>query len=117
LTARTCSQDFGNACRVKVYGWWGPRRTGKTSVMQRLQDKPRNGCRVVYIDCQAMNRPDQFVSALAEQLNVSQRDDVVRGLLVRIKELEIGLSKAGVNWPTMIGATLPRMSVRSSRRP
>ena len=57
-----------------------PRRFGKTSVMYRLIDEPREGWRVVHVDAEFIREPVGFVIALLEALTA---DEVVRRFLTK----------------------------------
>jgi len=50
----------------------GPRRFGKTSIMQRLRDRPREGVSVVYIDVEHVVSPREFLSVVLERLQSVQ---------------------------------------------
>jgi hypothetical protein len=84
-----------------------PRRSGKTSAMQRLIDEPRGGCRVRFIDCQALRDPNSFISALSSHLLEGQHRQQarhgaesavggLRNLLSRIRSVE--LLKLSINF-------------------
>jgi AAA+ ATPase superfamily predicted ATPase len=45
-----------------------PRRFGKTSVMYRLMDKPREGYKFVHVDLEYMAQPAELITELAVQL-------------------------------------------------
>src|SRR5207245_9985397 len=56
-----------------------PRRFGKTSVMKRLQAQPRDGYRVLFLDCEAYQDPyvlveELYAALLKGQARASAKD-------------------------------------------
>ncbi len=49
-----------------------PRRTGKTSVMYRLLEQPRNGFRVIHLNVEALETPAEFYLSLVDAINEHQ---------------------------------------------
>jgi AAA+ ATPase superfamily predicted ATPase len=41
-----------------------PRRFGKTGIMRKMQDEPRNGFAVVFLDCEKIRDPESFLVEL-----------------------------------------------------
>ena len=102
-----------------------PRRFGKSSVMQRLGDYPRKGCRVVLIDCEAFAHPQEVVQALAAAVapldaagRAAQKLDGARrgiqGALGRLRSGKVGPTGIEVNladpshssWSVSVGSIL-----------
>lgn len=60
-----------------------PRRFGKTSVMYRLMDRPREGYKFVHVDLEYMSQPAELITEIALQLAQAKDDrlsQVARGL-------------------------------------
>jgi len=53
-----------------------PRRMGKTSVMYRLLDQPRNGFRVIHLNVEPLESPADFFISLIDAVNEHQPDFV-----------------------------------------
>lgn len=85
-----------------------PRRFGKTSIMQRLLAAPQNGCRVVFIDCEAFRFPNDFVQELTDAVVLDDPIsktvhgaghvlDFVRELVERFRGIRIGPDGLGLD--------------------
>jgi uncharacterized protein len=49
-----------------------PRRTGKTSVMYRMLDNPKDGWLVIHLNVEDLKRPGEFILSLMEAINEHQ---------------------------------------------
>lgn len=58
-----------------------PRRFGKTSIMLKLMDAPRNGYRVFYLDTEWIKGPADFIAELATEL---LKDNLLKQLFSQI---------------------------------
>ena len=77
-----------------------PRRTGKTSVMDHLRDRPEHGFSVISINVQDLTHPADFFQALLDALHDAHpeflRDqlakgwELVSGALRKIDEVDVG---------------------------
>ncbi len=77
-----------------------PRRTGKTSVMDHLRDRPDHGFSVISINVQDLTHPADFFQALLDALHDAHpeflRDQLARGwelvsgVLGKIDEVDVG---------------------------
>ena len=77
-----------------------PRRTGKTSVMDHLRDRPEQGFSVVSINVQDLAHPADFFQVLLDALHDAHPDFVrdqlargwglVSGLFGKIDEIDVG---------------------------
>lgn len=75
-----------------------PRRTGKTSVMYRMLDKPRNSWLVIHLNVEDLRTPDDFIISLIDAINEHQpaylRETLAKGwvflkdTLLRIESIE-----------------------------
>jgi uncharacterized protein len=75
-----------------------PRRTGKTSVMYRMLDAPRNGWLVIHLNVEDLRTPGDFIVCLIEAINEHQprylRETLAKGwsfisgILARIEKIE-----------------------------
>jgi len=92
-----------------------PRRTGKTSVMDYLRDRPENGFSVVSINVQDLTHPADFFQVLLDGFHDAHPDFVrdqlaagwglVSGVLGRIDEVGVGsfklaLRRSDPDWRT-----------------
>ncbi len=78
----------------------GPRRTGKTSVMDHLRDRPESGFSVVSINVQDLTHPADFFLTLLDGLHDAHPDFVrdrlaagwglVSGALGRVEAVDVG---------------------------
>jgi hypothetical protein len=76
-----------------------PRRTGKTSVMYRMLDQPRDAWRVIHLNVEDLKTPGEFVISLIDAINEHQpaylRNTLAKGwsflsdALSRIERVEI----------------------------
>ena len=77
-----------------------PRRTGKTSVMDHLRDRPDHGFSVISINAQDLTHPADFFQALLDALHDAHPDffrdqlakgwELVNGVLRKIDEVDVG---------------------------
>ncbi|MCX5829776.1 MAG: hypothetical protein NTV58_17535 [Deltaproteobacteria bacterium] len=104
-----------------------PRRIGKTSVMYRLLDYPRDGWLVIHMNVEDLETPDDFFIALVAAINEHQPDYLrvirsaakgfLKGILDRIEkveawELKVQLRKAEAStesWRDRIEELLERV--------
>lgn len=63
-----------------------PRRFGKTSVMYRLMDRPREGYKFVHVDLEYMSQPAEFITEIALQL-AQAKDDRLSQVARRLSHL------------------------------
>ena len=76
-----------------------PRRTGKTSVMYRMLDEPKESWLVIHLNVEDLKSPDDFVISLIDAINEHQPSylretlakgwDFLSGTLARIEKIEV----------------------------
>lgn len=76
-----------------------PRRTGKTSVMYRMLDKPRDGWLVIHLNVEDLKTPVDFVISLIDAINehhprylkegLAKGWDFLSGVLSRVEKIEV----------------------------
>jgi hypothetical protein len=76
-----------------------PRRTGKTSVMYRMLDKPKDGWLVIHLNVEDLKTPVDFVISLIDAINEHQPRylkeglakgwDFLSGVLSRVEKIEV----------------------------
>lgn len=116
LFRKTFLEDLWEALNKHNLLLLAPRRTGKTSVMYRMLDQPKEGWLVIHLNVEDLRTPDDFVVSLIDAINEHQprflREvlakgwDFLNGVLRRIEavevsELKIQLRKSehpGVRW-------------------
>ena len=76
-----------------------PRRTGKTSVMYRMLDRPKEGWLVIHLNVEDLKTPSDFIVSLMDAINehqprylreaLSKGWDLLAGVFSRIENIEI----------------------------
>ncbi|MDE0063876.1 MAG: AAA family ATPase [Gammaproteobacteria bacterium] len=77
-----------------------PRRTGKTSIMDHLHDRPEHGFSVVSINVQDLTHPAEFFQALLDAFHDAHPDflrgqlakgwELLSGVLRKVDEIDVG---------------------------
>ena len=70
----TFVEDLWDTLRKENVLLLAPRRMGKTSVMYRLLDQPRDGFRVVHLNVEPLETPAEFFISLIDAVNEHQPD-------------------------------------------
>ncbi len=110
-----------------------PRRIGKTSVMYKMLDYPKNDWLVIHLNVEELKTPDEFFITLVDAINEHQPDflretlatswDFLKGVLSKIEtieafELKLALRKSEdlkENWQTRSGQLMERI-LKSGQR-
>jgi len=66
---RSFLEDLWDSLKKEHVLLLAPRRMGKTSVMLRLQDEPRQGQLVVFLNVEEINTPAEFCQGLITALH------------------------------------------------
>lgn len=104
-----------------------PRRTGKTSVMYRMLDKPKESWLVIHLNVEDLKTPDDFIISLIDAINEHQPSylretlakgwDFLAGALSRIERIEVSEFKlqlrrredSGGKWQDQAGELIERV--------
>ncbi len=83
-----------------------PRRIGKTTVMYRMLDKPRDSWLVIHLNVEQLKTPEDFFVTLVDAIHEHQPDylrdtlakswDYLRGIFSRIERIEVSELKIGL---------------------
>ncbi|MES9903933.1 MAG: hypothetical protein ABW168_14815 [Sedimenticola sp.] len=86
-------EDLWDVLRKENILLLAPRRMGKTSVMYRLLDQPRNGFHVVHMNVEPLETPADFFISLIDAVNEHQPDFLKRVLAPSWNLLKKALEK------------------------
>lgn len=100
-----------------------PRRVGKTSLLLRMQDRPREGWKVVFVDVEAVDSEAAFVAKLlAEFYKVrpdgglwSRLGEGIGNVVRRIGKVELGATSLGLELIQAVGDDWQKVGDRMFR--
>ncbi len=90
-------EDIWDSLRKDNVLLLAPRRTGKTSIMYRLLDHPKNGYRVIHLNAEDLESPAEFFLSLIDAINDHQPEylakitaswDLLKSIGSRIGEID-----------------------------
>jgi uncharacterized protein len=99
LFRETFIEDLWEALNKHNVLLLAPRRTGKTSVMYRMLDRPGEGWLVIHLNVEDLKTPDDFIVSLIDAINehqprylrevLSKGWDFLSGALRRLEAIEV----------------------------
>jgi uncharacterized protein len=100
-----------------------PRRVGKTSLLLRMQDRPREGWKVVFVDVEAVDSEAAFVAKLLAELYKLRPDgglwsrlgEGIGNVFGRVGKVEVGATSLGLELTQAVGDDWQKVGDRMFR--